>query len=151
MIQLLQAQSKKIDAIQEKLDSSSKPDNQKLNDNEQKTNGMNSHSNNEATNQQLNYKQIGELQILIEIIIDKLEKLEYVFFKFINFNQIFFSISRKFSDFQKNEKIQSEETKPSFVDPRNLIPGRSNSNKKSIIGIFTRYLKFIKQLFYYMI
>ncbi len=60
-------------------------------------------------------------------------------------------LSRKFSDFQTNEKMQSEETKPSevtFVGPRNSIPGRSNSHsiKKSIIGIFTRYLKFLKQL-----
>jgi hypothetical protein len=86
IIELFEAQSKKIDAIQEKLDSSSKPDNQKLNENDQKTNVMNSHSKNEAMNQQLNYKKIGELQILIEIIIDKLAKLEYVFFKPINFN-----------------------------------------------------------------
>jgi predicted nucleotide-binding protein len=63
--ELFKAQNKKIDAIQEKLDS--KPDNQKLNNNEQKTHGMNSHSNNnEATNQQPNYQQIGELQIFKE-------------------------------------------------------------------------------------
>ena len=84
IIELFKSQSKKIDAIQEKLDS--KPDNQKLYDNEQKTNGMNSHSNNEATYQQPNYKQIGELQIFIEKILDKLAELEYVFFKPINFN-----------------------------------------------------------------
>jgi len=65
-------------------------------------------------------------------------------------------LSRKFSDFHKNKKNQSEETKPpevTFVNPRNSIPGRSNSHsfKRSIKGIFTKYLKFLKQSLEYMI
>ena len=79
IIQLFEAQSKKIDAIQEKLNS--KPENENIKKDEQ-----NSHSNkfnNETVNQQPNDDYI-KIKSLIEEVLHKLAKLEYVYLKSIN-------------------------------------------------------------------